>query len=185
MFVMAFHEPEDRTLAPWLAMSLIRTDANGLVSVRQQVSAPYRHRDCLCASLATRLLPNGPAGETESNRAIVSAFIDAAMADDFAKRIDSFVDHAQFLSHTPESCSRPGRLAELVERRRPRPGLRYHGIDDMVAEGRYVAVFSCFDTDGTHYRVCDLFRLAGDRIAEHWDVIETVAAHTVAHNDQA
>lgn len=185
MFVKAVHEPVAGEGASWLAMSLIQADANGLMSVKRQVSARYLQSDCLCASLAACVLPNGPKSETAASKALVRGFVGAVMEQDYAARIGEFVDRDVFVSHTPGGCSRPDRLEDFIARRRQRPGMRYHGIDDLVGEGSFVALFSCFDIEGTHYRACDLFRIAGERIAEHWDVIETVAAHTVAHNDQA
>lgn len=185
IFVKAVHEPASETAAAWLAMSLIRADAGGLMSVRHQVSARYRERDCLCSSLATCVLPNGPGSETAASKALVRGFAAAVLEPDYLERIGDYVDRDVFVSHTPAACSRPERLDDFIARRRARPGLRHHGIDEVVGEGSFVALFSCFDIEGTHYRAGDLFRVAGGRIAEHWDVIETVASHTVAYNDQA
>jgi predicted SnoaL-like aldol condensation-catalyzing enzyme len=183
MFVKAVHEP-DGSAASWLTMSLICADSNGPMSVRRQISARYLQQDCMCSSLAACSLPNGSREETAGSKAVVQQFIDEVVRGQQLKNLDDFLDRSVFVSHTPGGCSHPDRLAQLVARRRPRPGLRYHGVDDLVGEGRFVALFSCFDTEGVHFRACDLFRLAGGRIVEHWDVVEQVSAHTVAHNDE-
>jgi predicted SnoaL-like aldol condensation-catalyzing enzyme len=185
IFVKAVHEPASGEGASWLAMSLIRADTSGLMSVRRQISARYLQSDCLCSSLAACALPNGPKSETGASKALVRGFVDIVLEHDYRARLGEFIDREVFVSHTPAGCSRPDRIEDFIARRRSRPGLRYHGIDDLVGEGSFVALFSCFDIEGTHYRACDLFRVAGGRIVEHWDVIEAVPAHTVAHNDQA
>ncbi len=184
MFIKAVNE-SDGGGASWLTMSLIRADERGLMSVRRQISARYVQKDCLCSSLAACTLPNGPHEETETNKLKVRDFIRAVTAGDGLDRLDDFIDRTVFVSHTPGGCIDPDRLDEFAARRSPRSGLRYHGVDDLVGEGSFVAVFSAYDQEGNHARTCDLFRLADGRIVEHWDVVEPVAAHTVANNDEA
>ena len=183
MFLKAVHEPDEEGVS-WLTMSLIRADQHGLMSVRRQISARYVQQDCLCSSLAACSLPTGSRDETDFNQARVRQFIDEVVRDRSIRRVSEFIDLDMFVSHTPGGCSHPDQIRALYSRRRPRPGLRYHGIEDLVGEGSFVALFSCFDTEGTHFRACDLFRLSEGRIVEHWDVVEQVAAHTVAHNDE-
>lgn len=183
-FVKAVHEPEDGGEA-WLTMSLIRTDPKGLMAVRRQISVTPVSEDKLVSSMAAYALPTGPAENTEASREQVRAFIDAVVTGKGQDAIDAHVDRVAFdLNRMTPSGGRE-RLDDLIERRRPRRGVRYHGIDDLVAEGDFVAVFSCFDADGDHFRACDLFRLEGGKIVEHWDAIQSVAPHTVAHNDEA
>jgi len=183
-FVKAVHEPEDGGDA-WLTMSLIRTDAKGLMAVRRQISVTPVSEDKLVSSMAAYAVPTGPAENTEANREHVAAFIDAVVTGTARDRIDDYVDKVAFdLNRVTPSGDRE-RFDELIERRSPREDVRYHGIDDLVAEGDFVAVFSCFDADGDHFRACDLFRLEDGKIVEHWDAIQSVAPHTVAHNDEA
>jgi len=183
-FVKAVHEPEGDSAA-WLTMSLIRTDPKGLMSVRRQISVTPVSEDKLVSSMAAYAVPTGAAENTEVSREQVRAFIDAVVTGKGRDVVDAHVDRAAFdLNRMTPSGDRE-RLDDLIERRRPRNGLRYHGIDDMVAEGDFVAVFSCFDADGDHFRACDLFRLEGGKIVEHWDAIQSVEPHTVAHNDEA
>ncbi|WP_203293799.1 nuclear transport factor 2 family protein [Maricaulis parjimensis] len=184
MFIKAVNE-SDGGGASWLTMSLIRADERGMMSVRRQISARYVQQDCLCSSLAACALPNGSPEETPANKERVREFIDAVTNSDGLDRLDDFIDRSVFVSHTPGGCIDPDRLDDYASRRSPRSGLRYHGVDDLVGEGSFVAVFSAYDLDGQHARTCDLFRLAEGKIVEHWDVVEPVAAHTVAHNDEA
>lgn len=181
-FVKAVHEPEGAVEA-WLTMSLVRTDDSGLMSVRRQISVSPVTRDRLMSSMAAYAVPTGAASRTETSRAQVRGFIDAVMSGAGRASFEPFIDHVAFDLHRAGPSGE--RLDQLIARRGPRDGVRYHGIDDLVAEGDFVAVFSCFDDGGQNFRACDLFRLVEGMIVEHWDAIQPVAAHTVAHNDES
>ncbi|WP_143743085.1 MULTISPECIES: nuclear transport factor 2 family protein [Maricaulis] len=183
MFIHSVHEVEaDGDV--WVTMSMVRRDRTGPMTVKRQVSARFTASDGYCAvSSAADPDPNLE-NEGALNKAQVSAFIRMVVRDGGVEHRDAFIDRGRFVSHSPGACCRPEGYDALVDRRRPRPGLTYHGVDEMVGEGPYVAVFSCFDMDGATYRACDLLRLEDGRIVEHWDVIEEVASHSVAHNDE-
>lgn len=183
-FVKAVHEPEGGAEA-WLTMSLIRTDDSGLMSVRRQISVSPVCEERIVSSMAAYAIPNGPQENTDTSRTQVRGFIDAVMAGADRATLEPFIDRVAFdLLRTGPSGERE-RLDQLIARRGPRDGVRYHGIDDLVAEGDFAAVFSCFDDAGQNFRACDLFRLADGMIVEHWDAIQPVASHTVAHNDES
>lgn len=183
-FVKAVHEPEGNEPA-WLTTSLIRRGANGLMSVHRQISVRDVPESVLVSAMAAYAVANGDAGNTETSRKQVRGFIEAMAGGRTTGNLDDFVDRTAFARYRSMSGGERERLDELIERRQPRDGVRYHGIDDLVAEGDFAAVFSCFDTGGEHFRACDLFRLEAGKIVEHWDAVEAVAPHTVAHNDEA
>jgi len=183
-FVKAVHEPEGDEAA-WLTMSLIRRGENGLMSVRRQISVSDVPESLLVSAMAAYAVPNGDADRTDTSRHQVRGFIEALADGQTGDTLDAFIDRVAFALYRSTPSGNRERLEELVERRRPRDGVRYHGIDDLVAEGEFAAVFSCFDADGAHFRACDLFRLENGKIVEHWDAIQPVARHTVAHNDEA
>ena len=183
-FIHAIHEPDEGGEV-WLTMSLVRAGTGGRYSVRRQVTSRFRVADCLCLALAAAKYPTGDPADTETNKARITEFIDTVVLGDHPERIDEFVDRELFVSHTPGSCCRPEGLDTLLMRRRPRKGLVYHGIDDQIGHGNFVAVFSCFDEGGETFCACDLFRMGEGRIVEHWDVVERVERHSVAHNDDA
>ncbi|WP_150099778.1 ester cyclase [Maricaulis maris] len=183
MFMHSVHEPVAGGEV-WVTMSLVRRSSAGLMTVKRQVSARFSPDGDYCAVSGAAERDPSLKDEASLNKAQVSAFIQMVVREGGAEHRDAFIDRGRFVSHTPGSCCRPEGLDALVARRRPRPGLVYHGVDDIVGEGAYVAVFSCFDLDGESFRACDLMRLEAGRIVEHWDVVEAVAAHSVAHNDE-
>ncbi|WP_297731426.1 hypothetical protein [uncultured Maricaulis sp.] len=169
----------------WVTMSLVRRDAAGLMSVRRQVSARFSPSGTYSAASAAAEPDPRLEDEASLNKAQVRAFIKMVVQGGGTQHRDAFIDRGRFVSHSAGSSCRAEGYDALVARRSPRPNLTYHGVDDVVGEGAYVAVFSCFDMDGATYRACDLLRLEAGRIVEHWDVVEEVAPHSVAHNDDA
>ena len=183
MFMHVVHEPEAGGEV-WVTMSMVRRDKAGLLAVKRQVSARFEPDGAYCAVSTSGEPDRMLADEGRLNKAQVNAFIQMVVREGGSEHTDAFIDRGRFVSHTPGSCCRPQGYDVLLARRRPRPGLTYHGVDEIVGEGQHVAVFSCFEMDGVTYRACDLFRLADGRIVEHWDVVEEVAPHLVAHNDE-
>ncbi|MHA6288881.1 nuclear transport factor 2 family protein [Maricaulis sp. CAU 1757] len=181
-FIHAIHEPESEGDV-WLTMSLVRVGKGGRMRVRRQVTSRFRTGDCLCLALAAAKHPMGDPADSEANREVIRNFAREVGVEGRLDLTDKYVDLDVFVSHTPGSCCRPERLDDLIARRRPREGLVYHGIEDLVAQGNFVALFTCFDENGQTFRACDLFRMYGGRVVEHWDVVEQVESHTVAHND--
>ena len=45
----------------------------------------------------------------------------------------------------------------------------------IIAEGNFVSTASEGEFSGDHVAFYDLFRLDGDKIVEHWDVIQTIS----------
>lgn len=182
-FVKAVHEPDGAR--PWVTMSLIGGGKNGLMAVKRQVSVQSVSENGMVASMAGYAVPNGPAEITESSRKQVRRFIGMLAKGQISEAVRAHVDPLQFKLHLLSGSEGQDALEDFLERRRPRDGVRFHGLDDFVSEGNFVAMFSCFDIAGQHYRACDLFRLHNGRIVELWDAVEPVAPHSVAHNDQA
>ena len=181
-FFQSINEPPDSATG-WWSMSLIREAEDGRVSVLRQVSAQYHQAEFPCAEMAGIGYPTGDAADTRRNKVVVRRFTRAVMDEAGAEVIDKYVDRDVFVSHAPERCASPAVYDEIIERRRPRAGKVYHGVDNLVGEGDFVAIFSCFDEGGQFYRACDLFRLNAGRIVEHWDVVQEVAPYSVADND--
>ena len=105
---------------------------------------------------------------TEAMRARVHSFVeDVLIPADFAA-VAAYVE-ANLVQHHWDSVD--GRDAFVA---RLRNGARYTKLHRVLAEGSFVlAVSEGFDGD-RHVAFYDLFRLNGQRIAEHWCTIEEV-----------
>ena len=61
--------------------------------------------------------------------------------------------------------------------------MKYDRIHRVLGEGDFVLVVSEGSLAGDHSSFYDLFRVAGGKIAEHWDTIETIPPREVWKND--
>jgi predicted SnoaL-like aldol condensation-catalyzing enzyme len=114
--------------------------------------------------------------KTEANRAVVTNFVDAVLVGGEVNRIDTFLDTAHLVVHTPARA--PG-----LERRHGRfvanpegPAVRYLQMHRTLAEGNFVLVQGEGRIGEEQVlEVYDLFRLAGGKIVEHWDLLQPLA----------
>ena len=61
--------------------------------------------------------------------------------------------------------------------------MEYHEIHNVLGEGNFVLVVSEGKFAGENTSFYDLFRVENNKIAEHWDVIETILAEDQHMND--
>ena len=61
--------------------------------------------------------------------------------------------------------------------------INYGTLHRVLAQGNFVLCVSEGSFDGNHTAFYDLFRLANDKIVEHWDTTETVAPVEEWKND--
>jgi predicted SnoaL-like aldol condensation-catalyzing enzyme len=114
--------------------------------------------------------------KTEANRAIVSGFVDAVLAGGDASMIETFVDTARLIVHSPARA--PG-----LERKYGQfcpypdvPAAQYLQMHRTLAEGNFVLVQGEGRIGADQVlEVYDLFRLANGKIVEHWDLLQPLA----------
>jgi len=61
--------------------------------------------------------------------------------------------------------------------------MKYDRIQRVLGEGNFVLVVSEGSFGGQHSSFYDLFRVENDKIAEHWDTIESIPARDTWKND--
>lgn len=180
IFIHAWQIPEEDREGG-VMMCVVRTDADGEVEKIRQI----RSRIHVTANPDPTMIDGGhnltdPA-RTDENKALVIALLDHVFFGLQMDRLADFLDAETFVSHNPrmeadfESFSRFLKDYILVRR-----AVRYLEICDIVANGNFVAVLSKIEFEGAMYDACDLFRLEGGLIVEHWDVAERqpIAANT-------
>ena len=123
-------------------------------------------------------------GRTEANRSRVREFIERVLIDRRIDRLDHFIDRQRFTQHNPELEDGIGALkAELEAVTGDRPVVEYERIHRVLAEGSFVLSVSEGFLAGVHSSFYDLFRIAEDKLVEHWDTIEAVPAQSEWKND--
>lgn len=117
--------------------------------------------------------------KTEQNKAIVADFVDTILIKGDMTQVAKFIDpnDDDYLQHNPaiaDGLSGLGTaLTALAEQGNPIVFEKNHMI---LGEGNFVLSISEGRFMNQHVAFYDLFRLANDKIVEHWDTIETIPA---------
>ena len=161
----------------------------------------FRFEDGLIAehwdNLAAKAAPN-PSGrtqtdgatqlcdldKTEQNSELVENFLYDVMQGKRPEKTASYFDGDKYIQHNTgiaDGLSGLGTaLAELAE-----AGIQmiYDKTHQVLAEGNFVLAVSEGTFGGKPTSYYDLWRIENDKIAEHWDVMETIAEKSSWQND--
>ena len=121
---------------------------------------------------------------TESNRLLAQGFVENVLIEKQHHLLREFIDEHSYVEHNP----RLGDDVALLEAELQREGanglaINYQTLHRVLAQGNFVLCVSEGSFDGNHTAFYDLFRLANDKIVEHWDTTETVAPVEEWKND--
>ena len=166
-----------------VAFDIFRFDADGKIT---------EHWD----NLAAKAEPN-PSGhtqidgckelkdldKTEANRDLVKNFLADVMQGQHPEKTPEYFDGDTYIQHTTgiaDGLSGLGSaLAALAEQ-----GIQmiYTTVHQVLAQGNYVLAVSEGTFGGASTSYYDLWRVENGKIAEHWDVMETIAAKETWQN---
>ncbi|MEV6235522.1 ester cyclase [Lentzea sp. NPDC051838] len=113
----------------------------------------------------------------EQNKQIVIEFYQTAMDGDPEKAAAAHMG-AKYVQHNPGAADGPEAFIGFMRFVRGRfPNLRLN-IKRVIAEGDLVVVHSHLDLEPGNpgQALADIFRVEGDKVVEHWDVIQAVPA---------
>ncbi len=120
------------------------------------------------------------AAKTEENRASVRAFVETVLIAGKLRRMDAWLNAAEFVEHSPrfsdDLTALRGALAETGD-------VNYQHLHRVLAEGDFVLTVCEGELQGKHTSFYDLFRVADGKIVEHWDTVETIAPRSEWKND--
>ncbi|HVY80501.1 MAG TPA: nuclear transport factor 2 family protein [Steroidobacteraceae bacterium] len=91
--------------------------------------------------------------------------------------VDALFDPG-YIQHNPNVATGAQGLKDMLERAKQKyPHVRHH-VKRMLADGDLVAahVHVVFTPGEAGFKVVDIFRIQNGRIAEHWDVMQPLAA---------
>ena len=166
-----------------VAFDIFRFDANGRIA---------EHWD----NLAAKADPN-PSGhtqidgckdlkeldKTETNRELVKNFLTDVMQGQHPEKTPEYFDGDTYIQHNTgiaDGLSGLGSaLTALAEQ-----GIQmiYTTVHQVLAQGNYVLAVSEGTFGGAPTSYYDLWRVESGKIAEHWDVMETIAAKETWQN---
>ena len=121
---------------------------------------------------------------TESNRALVRSFVDTVLIDGQLDRLTDFIDENSYREHNPRLIDDISALrCALAAKDEGGRYIHYQRIHRILAEGNFVLCVSEGRFGGVHAAFYDLFRLANDKVTEHWDTTEKIAPRNEWKND--
>ncbi len=166
-----------------VAFDIFRIDENGLIA---------EHWD----NLASVAAPN-PSGHTQTdgsleiadldktkeNRELVKNFLyDVMQGNNSAKTPDYFEGDVYIQHNTSIADGLSGLGAALAAMAEQNIQMIYDKVHQVLAQGNFVLAVSEGTFGGTPTSYYDLWRIENGKIAEHWDVMETIAEKSTWQN---
>jgi predicted SnoaL-like aldol condensation-catalyzing enzyme len=114
-------------------------------------------------------------GATEANKAIVANFVDAILVNGEMDKLTQFFDGDNYNQHnTMIADGLSGLGAALGAMAEQGISMIYTKVHKVLGQGNFVLVVSegSFADEPTSFY--DLFRVEDGKIAEHWDILETI-----------
>ncbi|USG63168.1 hypothetical protein NBZ79_09285 [Sneathiella marina] len=113
---------------------------------------------------------------TEVNRQLVRSFVETVLVKKQVNRLTDFLEAEEFIDHTPQGGEGAAHLRSALEAEIDgSKALDYQRIHRVLAEGSFVLSVCEGQKAGLHSAFYDLFRVAGGKLAEHWDTTEKIA----------
>jgi predicted SnoaL-like aldol condensation-catalyzing enzyme len=117
--------------------------------------------------------------KTEANKTLVAEFVDKFLVNGDASVVLNYLKKEGYIQHNPNiGDGITGLQAALKYFAENKIGFRYTKVHRVLGEGNFVLVISEGEMGGVHSSFYDLFRVEDNKIAEHWDTIETIPAKT-------
>jgi predicted SnoaL-like aldol condensation-catalyzing enzyme len=119
---------------------------------------------------------------TEANRALVTEFANKVLIGGDLSVLTDYISTLWYDQHNPEAADGlDGFGAAAARWAEQGKFLHYKTVHRVIADGEFVLLQSEGEF-GVPVAYYDLFRVAGGRIVEHWDVIATIPASLPHHN---
>ena len=167
-----------------VAFDIFRFDADGKIA---------EHWD----NLADKAAPN-PSGhtqidgydkvededKTEANRELVKNFLVDVMQNKHPEKTPEYFDGDTYIQHNTGIADGLSGLSAALEAL-GKQGIQmiYDTTHQVLAQGNYVLAVSEGTFGGAATSYYDLWRIENGKIAEHWDVMETIAAKDTWQNE--
>lgn len=123
---------------------------------------------------------NGPATpadleKTQSSKELVRKFVDDILVNGRMEKLAGYFDGDNYIQHNPQiGNGLSGLGAALQAMAKQGITMKYDRIHKVLGEGNFVLAVSEGSFAGKPTSFYDLFRVENGKIAEHWDIIETI-----------
>lgn len=114
--------------------------------------------------------------KTEANKELVAQFVDDILVNGKMEKLAGYFDGDNYTQHNPQVADGLSGLGQALEYMASQGiFMKYNTVHKVLGEGNYVLTISEGTFGEKHTSFYDLFRVENGKIAEHWDVIETIA----------
>ncbi len=115
--------------------------------------------------------------KTAENKEIVNSFVKDVLMGQNPDKLTSYFNGDHYIQHNPYIADGLSGLGKALEEwAKQGITMQYDKVHLVVAEGNFVLTVSEGTLGGTHTSFYDLFRVENGKIAEHWDILETIPA---------
>lgn len=114
--------------------------------------------------------------KTGANKTLVQNFVNDILVNGKMEKLAPYFDGDNYIQHNPAIPDQLSGLGKaLGEWAKQGITMKYDTIHKVLGQGNFVLVISEGHLAGKLTSFYDLFRINDGKIAEHWDVIETIA----------
>lgn len=113
--------------------------------------------------------------KTEANKELVKNFVQDVLIGENPTKLQDYFNGDNYIQHNPSIADGLSGLGKALDAM-AKNGIvmKYDTIHMTLGQGNFVLVVSEGNFGGKHTSYYDLFRVENGKIAEHWDVMETI-----------
>lgn len=122
--------------------------------------------------------------KTIANKALISDFVNTVLVEAQYDKMGNYFDGDNYIQHNPsigDGLSGLGKAIEAMAKQSVT--MDYNTNHKVLGEGNFVLAISEGSFEGKETSFYDLFRVENGKIAEHWDVMETIAKKDAWQNE--
>lgn len=113
--------------------------------------------------------------KTEENKTLVTNFVTDILVNGAFDKMASYFNGDNYIQHNPFVANGVSGLVAFIKKFTAQGGsMVYDKIHQVHGEGNFVLIVAEGKLSGVHTAFYDLFRVENGKIAEHWDILETI-----------
>ncbi len=166
-----------------VAFDIFRFDSEGKVAEHWDNLAAKAEPNPSGHTQIDNVTPVTDLDKTEANRELVKNFLHDVMQGKAPEKTPEYFDGDSYIQHNTGIADGLSGLGAALEAL-GKAGIQmiYENIHQVLAQGNYVLAVSEGTFGGAPTSYYDLWRVENGKIAEHWDVMETIAARETWQN---
>jgi len=122
--------------------------------------------------------------KTEENKTLVNNFVNDILVNGKMEKLAGYFDGDNYIQHNPNIANGLSGLGKALEYMASQGiTMKYDKVHRVLGEGNFVLTVSEGSFADKPTSFYDLFRVENGKIAEHWDVMQTIAPKEEWKND--